>query len=63
MGYGYTCNDCEENFADSDPAFMGRIHERWFKTSEIAGEVAERTGLTPEDTVTLCPSCFWELIQ
>lgn len=63
MGYGYTCEVCGADYPDEDPALMGRLHERWFKTSELGGLIAEQHGLTPEDTVTLCPVCLQELLE
>lgn len=63
MGYGYTCDDCGSTHADGDPAFMGRIHERWFKTSDLGGAIAEEYQLTPEDTITLCPDCLLVLLD
>jgi len=58
MTYGYTCNMCGSDYPDTEPAFMGRLHETWFKTSHLGGVVAGEVGLTHEDTVTLCPECI-----
>lgn len=63
MGYGYTCEDCGEDFPDEDPALMGQLHERWFKTTDLGGLVAERFGYSPEETLTLCGPCLLDLLE
>jgi len=63
MGYGYTCEACAGDFPDEDPALMAQLHERWFKTSQLGGAIAERFDLTPEDTITLCGPCLLDIIE
>jgi hypothetical protein len=63
MGYGYTCEDCGGDYPDEDPALMGQLHERWFKTTDRGGLVAERFGLSPEETLTLCGPCLLDLLE
>lgn len=63
MGYGYTCNDCGADFPEEDPALMAQLHERWFKTTDLGGIIAERFQLTPEDTLTLCGPCLIDLLE
>lgn len=60
MGYGYTCDGCGADYPDEDPALMSQLHERWFKTTELGGRVAEQFNLTPEDTITICGPCLIE---
>lgn len=63
MGYGYTCESCGGDYPDEDPALMGQVHERWFKTTELGGVIADRFQLTPEETLTLCGPCLIALLK
>jgi hypothetical protein len=63
MGYGYTCQDRGEHYPDEDPALMAQLHERWFKTTTLGGLIAEEYDLSPEDTITLCGPCTFELLE
>lgn len=61
MGYGFTCNQCDTDHPDADPAFMGQLHERWFMTSTEGGMLADH-GHSPEQTITLCADCTIDLL-
>ena len=61
MGYGYTCNECEDEHPDADPALMCQLHERWFMTSAEGGMLSEM-GLSHEETITICPDCALDIL-
>lgn len=61
MGYGYTCNRCDDDCPDDSPALMGQLHERWFMTSDRGGILAEE-GLSHEETITICPDCALDIL-
>jgi len=60
MTYTFECDRCGNDY-EQLPAFMGEVRERWFKTTELGGLLAD-AGYTPASTVTICGPCIYESI-
>lgn len=59
----YTCEDCGHDVPAAEPAFRGQINEPWFDRSELGSQIDETMGRSPEEVITICPICLYELLE
>lgn len=59
MVYEYDCDGCDES--GQYPMLMGQFSERMF-TSSPMGDQLKGIGYDLGDTITLCPSCTYEVL-